>query len=404
MIAKVAWRNIWRSRTRTAVVVGAVILAIWALVFMIAFVRGVVYGYIDKAVQFETSHVQLHNPAFLEEPALALTIPEGQGVMEVLAGHDSIVAWSPRIVVNAMLATSTGANGIQLRGVDPQQEHQLTRIGERVVEGVFFDEGRNQVVLSTSLAAKLNVGLRKKVIVTFQDQYNNLTSAAFRVIGLYDTDNRNIDDVVAFVRADDLRAVAGMETGANHEMALLASDVEMVPQLTRALSRRFPDLTVRDFEEISPDLGLFKSQVQINLIIMTVIIMLALIFGIINTMLMAVLERTRELGMLMAIGMNKARVFGMVVIETMYVSLLGAPVGLALGWATVLILNRTGIDLSNWSSGLAEFGMATLVYPVLETDAYVVIVSGILITALLASIYPSLKAIRLRPVEALRKL
>ena len=138
--------------------------------------------------------------------------------------------------------------------------------------------------------------------------------------------------------------------------------------------------------------------------VMIVIFMLALIFGIINTMLMAVLERMRELGMLMAIGMNKMKVFLMVCIETLMISVIGAPVGIFLGFLTIKYLNHRGISLARWSSALEEFGLSDLVRPVLDTSNYLLVALAVVITGLLASIYPSLKAIRLRPVEALRKV
>ena len=140
------------------------------------------------------------------------------------------------------------------------------------------------------------------------------------------------------------------------------------------------------------------------MIIMTVIFMLALIFGIINTMLMAVLERIKELGMLMAVGMNKMNVFFMVVLETIFIALIGAPIGMLLGLMTTSYLHRVGIDLSNWSKALEEFGMSDVVRPSLNTETFMIIVLAVVITAILASVYPALKAIRLRPVEALRKI
>jgi ABC-type lipoprotein release transport system permease subunit len=121
-------------------------------------------------------------------------------------------------------------------------------------------------------------------------------------------------------------------------------------------------------------------------------------------MLMAVLERIRELGMLMAIGMTRLRVFLMIVWETIFVAVIGAPIGMTLGYLTIKSLNKTGIDLSMWADGLEQFGMSTIVRPELEQEVYLFIVIAIVLTALLAAIYPSLKATRLKPVEALRKI
>lgn len=137
---------------------------------------------------------------------------------------------------------------------------------------------------------------------------------------------------------------------------------------------------------------------------MTFIFMLALIFGIINTMLMAVLERMKELGMLMAIGMNKIKVFVMIVVETILLALIGGPIGMLLAWLTVAYTSRTGIDLSNFAKGLEGFGMSTFVKPSLLTSSYIIVAVAIMITAVLASIYPARKATKLKPVDALRAI
>ncbi len=134
------------------------------------------------------------------------------------------------------------------------------------------------------------------------------------------------------------------------------------------------------------------------------IILLALGFGIVNTMLMVILERVKELGMLMAVGMNKLKVFTMVVLETIFIALIGAPIGMLLGYLTTAYLNRVGIDLSRWSKALEEFGMSDLVRPTLDNETLITIAIAVIITAILASIYPAFKAIRLKPVEALRKI
>ena len=132
--------------------------------------------------------------------------------------------------------------------------------------------------------------------------------------------------------------------------------------------------------------------------------MLALIFGIINTMLMAVLERYRELGMLMAVGMNKAKVFVMIMLETLLLGLISAPIGMLIGYLLVLMTRRNGINLSAYSDGMAEFGMSSMVYPSLETGVYWQLAIAVLLTTILGALYPAYKAIKLKPVEAIRKI
>lgn len=405
MLLNIAWRNIWRSKLRSFVVIGAVIVGIWALIFLMSFVEGMVNSYIYNAIQYETSHIQLHHPQYKDDRDIQYDIQDAQMAIELLSDHPDVLNVSERLLINGMLSTANGVRGAVVKAIDPASEKNLTHMNEKVIEGNFFEtDSRNPIVVSQSVAEKLKLKLRSKVVLNFQMVNGDLSAAAFRVVGIYKTSNRQTDELVSYARLDDVRELTGMGPGRFHEIALTVRDLEFVDEVRDDLRNELPGTLVESYKEISPDLELFNSQIKINMIIMTTIVMLALIFGIINTMLMAVLERVRELGMLMAIGMNKIRVFKMIVLETILISIIGTPIGLFLGYLTVNGLNKQGIDLSLWAKGLEKFGMSNVIRPTLQSDAYITIVVAIVVTAVIGSIYPSIKAIRLKPVEALRKL
>ena len=151
-----------------------------------------------------------------------------------------------------------------------------------------------------------------------------------------------------------------------------------------------------------PEVSLVENSFGITMVIFIGIILLALLFGIINTMLMAVLERTKELGMLMAVGMNKARVFTMILLETVMLSLFGGICGILLGWALNLYFGVKGIDLGAWSTAYKSMGFDTLVYTKLSLSISMEIAVMVVITGIIASIYPAMKALKLKPAEAIR--
>jgi ABC-type lipoprotein release transport system permease subunit len=163
-------------------------------------------------------------------------------------------------------------------------------------------------------------------------------------------------------------------------------------------------LQTETWQEIAPELGYADEMMKQILYIIIGIILLALSFGIINTMLMAVLERKRELGMLMSVGMNKTKVFTMIVVETLFISLVGGPLGVLLGFVTITYFGSAGIDLSVVGKGLEEFGISTMIYPKLESSFYLNVTIMVMIAALLASIYPAIKALQLKPAEAVRAI
>jgi len=412
MLLKIAWRNIWRSKTRSFVVILSIAMGVWALAFILSFSLGMTYSYIENAIRDQWSHLQVHHPKFSEDKLAKFYIPNAEEVLDSLSGIPEVQAVTPRTIISGMVSSSRGASGVEVVGVDPQMETAVTHLESEIVEGEYFSEKRkSEIILSRRTAEKLKVGLRNRVVVTFQNLDGTITSVAFRVVGLFSTGNMMFDEGRVFVKREALQEhLMSIENPAEnpaqfiHEIAIFLHSTDELLPVKQRLQKSFQNLLVQDYRELSPDIELYESQIQLSNTIMITIFMLALIFGIVNTMLMAVLERYRELGMLMAIGMNKPRVFSMVVLETLFLGLVAAPLGLGLGWLTVFLLKDDGIDLSAFAKGMERFGLDTVVYPLLSPELYVQIAVAVFVTALLASLYPALKAIRLRPVEALQKV
>lgn len=404
MLTTIAWRNIWRARTRSAVVIGAIILGIWALVFMISFSTGMVQSYVDNAIATSIGHLQVHQDSFREEPKLTYSFTTSEESLAEVGKLQGVAGVASRTLVNAMVGSSRSTRGVQIRGVDPAAEIAVTGLDRQLVEGDYFPEqGRNPILLSQALAKKLKVKIRSKVVLTFQDKNLEITAGAFRVVGLFDTGNKPFDEGNVFVRRSDINRLLG-EPDMAHELSFLLNEPQRMATVQQEVQAILPDLLVEDYRQVAPDLQLYEGQIQTSATIFIVIIMLALMFGIINTMLMAVLERYRELGMLMAVGMNKLRVFGMIVLETLFLAILAMIPGLLFGWLTVVWLADKGIDLSAFSGGLSQFGMSQIVYPQLQSGFYLQLAIAVALTAIIGALYPAWRAIRLRPVEAIRKI
>jgi ABC-type lipoprotein release transport system permease subunit len=400
----------------------AIALGVWAAFFMSGFVSGMIRSYINNAVDHVVSHIQIHHPEFKKDYEARFRIEDPDRVVESIRAREHVIGVSARAVVNGMISSPQGTRGIQVKAVNPEPEASVTQLPGEIREGTYFEGDRkNQVLISTSLAEKLKVKVRSKLVITFQDLDLNITAGAFRVVGLFDTGNQPYDEATIFVLRKDLdrlllpqmgeesqaRLTSGQPTPESliaHEIAILLDDSEAVEAVKAEIEGQYPELLVETYREISPDLRLYESQFQVINSIYLIIILLALIFGIINTMLMAVLERVRELGMLMAIGMNKGKVFLMIMLETILLSMAGLPFGLLLGHLTVRYFGEYGLNLSMYSDSLKQFGMSDMVYFEVDPSLYYLYPIGMAITAVLASVYPAYRAIRLRPVEAIRKI
>lgn len=404
MILKIAWRNIWRSRTRSLVVVGAIALGVWSVLFLMGFSQGLIEGYIANLIESELSHIQIHHPEYKKDYDIQFARSNPDPQAAEIAAVPGVKALTNRTLVNGMISSSKGARGIRVKGVDPAPEAIVTNLDKKILEGAYFPEGKkNQILVGRSLADKLGLKLRTKIVLTFQNLEGEITASAFRITGIFETDNKQYDESQVFVMREELNGLLGAP-GLGHETAILVDQNEDMAPVAAALRLKYPDQLVETYRQISPEADLFDSQLQLSSVIFMTIVMLALAFGIVNTMLMAVLERVRELGMLMAVGMNKLRVFLMIVTETILLGMIGAPIGLGLGALTISSLGHTGMDLSMWSKGMQEFGISEMVYPALDPALYGQLVFAVLITAVIGSIYPALKAIRLRPVDAIHKV
>ncbi len=405
MLPILAWRNIWRNPTRSLVVILAIGIGIWAALFMTGFATGMGRSYVNNAIADVVSHLQVHHPGFREQQEVSYRLDRPEVLERTASALPEVKAVSLRTLTNAMLASGQGVRGVQVKGVEPEAEAAISGLNDNVREGGYFDGRKNQILLGTKLAEKLETGPGKKLVLTFQDVEGTITAGAFRVAGVFESGNSGFDEQFVFVRRSDLNRLLLPDLTNDslaNELAILLKEPEHLLQVKSALEAAFPALLIETYKEVAPDLQLYEEQLSNVSLIYLVVILLALVFGIINTMLMAVLERERELGMLMAIGMNKGEVFGMIVLETLLLCLVGAPLGLLLGWDTNWWFGTRGLNLSAFSDSLRMYGMSDQIYFDLQSAVYWQACFLLVVTALLAAIYPAWKAIRLRPVETIR--
>lgn len=403
MLIKIASRNIWRSKKRSLIIIMAVSVGLWAGIFMMAFYNGMIEQRINSAIADELSHIQLHHPEFRKEYDIKYYLPEGKKILETIAKDSNTKAASGRIIIKGMIASASGSSGITINGVMPAQEQALTNLSGKITKGNYFSPKKNnEIILSEKLRKRLKLDLRKKAILTFQDKEGNLASAAFQIIALYKTVNTPYDDSNVFVKITDIDSLAGISNGIN-EIAILLQSNKLLAKSQNSLKQKFPGIEIKSWMEIQPELGLTISVGDQMAYIFMGIILLALAFGIINTMMMAVLERTRELGMLLALGMNKFKVFSMIVLETLFLILAGCPVGIIFAFTTIIITQRTGIDFSQFSEAYSSFGYSSIIYPSLTARQFGIVMMLVLITALFSALFPARRALRLNPAESLKK-
>jgi ABC-type lipoprotein release transport system permease subunit len=403
MIFQVAWRNIWRNKIRSLVVIAAVAIGLYAGVWSSAFMKGMLDQRINKVINTELSHIQVHNPEFRKNAEFSNYVSKAASLAGEIRQLDHVKGASNRMIIQSMASSAETAAGVMIMGIDPSQEKQVTNIHTKMIDGEYFGgTAKNQVVIGKKLAEKLNVKVRSKIVITAQDLDNNIMSGAFRVAGIFYTNNNMYDESHIFVRYGDIQKLTLFPDGAGHEIAIGLDDNEALAQVQEAVAALDSGLEVLNWKELSPEMSYMTESMDLYMYIFIIIILLALLFGIINTMLMVVMERTKEIGMLMAIGMRKGRIFRMIVLESIMLSLVGGILGILIGAGVSEIRANHPIDLSRWAAGYEALGYDSFVYLSLEPALLVNVAVMVIVTGIVAALYPAYKALRNDPADALR--
>jgi len=305
-----------------------------------------------------------------------------------------------------MLASASNAVGISAKCVFPDEERRVSTVWRQIPDslGSFLpDDAKMPIVISRKTAEKLNVRLKSKIVFTFADAAGDMQSLAFRVSGIYKTTNTMLDEAEVFVRYSDIFPATGLPEGAAHEAAIVLKDLKTCDLFSPQITQTLNGFDVEDWKQISPVLDMSKQWVDMMAVIIIGIFLLALSFGIVNTMLMAVLERTRELGMLRAIGMGKSGIFRLLMLETLLLTGLGSVIGIVAGALLVIPSLKTGIDLTFlMSDNFEDYGYGSVIYPVLNLKMFVQIAVMVVVAGILSAVYPAQKALNIKVLDAIR--
>ena len=403
-LIKISWRNIWRNKLRSLVVIISILFGLLGGIIIIAMSYGLNEERMNNAVDTYLSHIQIHNNLFSEDYNIKHTINNLDVIEKAINEDERVVSYSKRIVLNGMLSNSNGSYGIQVKGIDPDEEIKVTNTYEKVIDGEYFKSKRdNTILVGKKLADKLNLKLKSKVVITFQDENYELTSLLYRVEGIFRSGNSRYDEMNVFVKN---KSITKNLPGFNgyHEMPILLSDIELRGEVKKDLIPISSDNIVEGWDDISKELAYANEMLSAVLYIFMMIILSGLSFGVINTMLMAILERRKEIGMLMSIGMNRYKIFMMISFETIFLSLIALPFGLITSYLIVEYYSVVGIDLSVVEAGLENFGVGTRLYFKVPNEEYFYVSLMVFIISIFSSIFPSVRALKINPVEATKTI
>jgi ABC-type lipoprotein release transport system permease subunit len=408
MVVKLAFRNLVRHLRRTLLTVTAIALGTGLALFSIGLGDGGHFQMIENGVRIGQGHLTVQKEGFLESPSTSLYVEDPNPFIAVIRKSPYVEKTFPRIRGEGILATAAGAEGVMFQGIDPSFPGEATIFRKSLAEGKFltgYDDA--SVVLGAKLADRLKLKLGKKVVLTTQDATGEITSTLLRVRGIFRTGSGTIDGNICLIPLGNIQKVLSMGEGITSIAVYLKNPfkqeqalAEIGSQLPQGSSRLYqwqvlqPDL--RDYVVIDDAFGYM----------IYAIILLIVAIGVLNTVLMSVMERRREIGILTAVGMESNQVMRMILVETVFITLIGIIFGLAIGLGINWYFSTYGLDLSKWSA--EEWSLAgTVIDPVLRSHLRPHRVFGLCLAVFLLTvtmgIYPAWKASRTLPVEAMEK-
>ncbi len=410
MIWRLALRGLTRNPRRTAVVLTAVAIGIAGCSLTVAINSGMAQQMVKTAISTELGHIQIHAAGFEADPELRILLPEGgaHAAGAIAFEGDRVRAWAPRVQAQGLVNSPRASVGVRVVGVRPDAEPLVSAYAHSLVEGDWldgdrFDGGGGRAVVGADLARRLKVDVGDKIVLSVQDLAGDLTGRAFRVKGIFKTPSLPINRSTLLVRLDEAQSLFGLGDRISEIVVIADADRSVAPLRARLGATLGVAAEVRSWEELQPLLVYLVNVMDQMAWAIYAAVFIAMAFGIANVLLMSIYERTREIGVMMAVGMKPRRVVAAVLAESLVVTTVGLGVGLGFGLVCIWLL-RGGIDLSNYAQGLEALGVGSVIVPVIRTNDMVAPAVMAVLAATLASAWPAIRVAGLRPGEALRRV
>ena len=426
-VLTLAWRNLWRNYRRTLIMLVAMMVGVWAMIFMTALMRGMVDDMLRNGIRDLPGEVQIHHLDYRDDPSInnSIMMPD-ESLLKALRGGESNaevgvrnqaqegadqrneagvegLAWTARVRVPAVISSERDSRGITLIGVEPDSELQTSFEADSIREGRFLeDELDKGVVIGAKLAERLETRLGKRVVIMSQDPQNNLADRGFRVVGIYHAKLPSMEEVYVYAGRKTIQNLLKLGDEVS-EIVITADDYRHVhswyPRIKTAAGDEVETLT---WYQADPYLGAMLGMMDGFVLVWVIVIFLALSFGLANTLIMAVYERIREIGLMQALGMRPGLILYQVLLESFLLLLIGLLLGNVLALITIMPL-QGGIDISAVSKGMEMAGSSSVLYPAMKLKDVLTANLLVIVLGLLTSFLPAWQASRYDPIEALGK-
>ncbi len=402
---RMAWRNLWRHGRRTWLTVGAMIFSNSLLVFSISLQFGSYDMMIDNTLQAYSGHLQLQHPRYLDEPRMRYAVADAEATAQRWRDRLGLASISARASGFALASSKQRSYGIQVLGVDARHEPLVSTLPGLVKQGRYLEPGRREeIVIGAALARNLQVGLGDELTFLGSGFDDSFAAGVVNIVGIFESGIADLDRSMAQVNLGYFQDAFAMGSH-GHSIVLRApriDDVAALQQAIQALPGNPEDSVLRDWDELQPGLRQAIQADMTSAWFMYIVLIVLVAFSVLNTQLMSVLERTREFGVMMALGLKPQRLARLVLLETSLMTSLGLVLGIGVGFLVTWYLSVAGFSYPGMAEMADKFNLPERMYPAISVLSLTLGPAVVAAGCLLAALYPALRLYRLLPIEAMR--
>lgn len=387
LILKSAYNSLFQRKSRTLLVILMISLSLWGLMLMQGIYDGMIKQMIDNAIRSESAHITIYSKGFRATKDIDKYIKDEKAIEEFLKSNSNIKSYTKRINASGLAATARYSKNAFIYGIDIDDEIKQSRLDEYIKKGSFdFGKKNKGIIIGFKLAKKLKADIGKKIIISAQDINNELSSIRLKVTGIIKTNNMMFDENTVLIDIKKAKEFLSVD-GVNH-IAVMLTDQRQIKNLKDSINTNFKELETFGWTDIYPALIQSKEMMVTFGYISYLIVFLTATVGIFGVVLVSVLERLREFGILRSIGTRFSYIALMLFFESFIIGTAGFVIGSALGGATLYYFSIYGLDLSSFSNALNEFGMDAVTYAVIDISYFITALAAVFSAVVLSILIP----------------
>ena len=402
LLVKIAFRNVFRQKRRTLLTVLTMFIGFTLASLSIAWSDGTYSNIINMFTRNQLGHIQIHKQGYLDRPALYKTIDQYKAVGRLIEDVPGVEFWAPRLYCAGLVSVGEKSAGARIIGIDPQREQTATRFDKKIVQGrMFSNEPAHEALLGKGLAKTLKAEVGDEIVIVSQGADGSIANDLYTIVGFISSGNKIADQNSFYLHLTDAQELLVLE-GRIHEISIVGEDLDIIPSLAADIETVVanPDLAVAPWQEFAKQFYRAMKADQQGGWIMLAIIILVVAVGVLNTVLMTVLERTREYGVLRAIGTGPGQIFSLVLIEVFIMAIISIILAIGLSYAVNYALSIHGVAMPTpFTYGGIEFRK---MYTEINARSFYIPALCVVFSAMFVAIFPATKAAHVAPAKAMR--